>query len=70
MSKNLALVVNIEFQDSISTDEDIREIAANVALAIKREACNMGISPEESDTFARSVSISYQGVEIVTDSFV
>jgi len=66
MSRKVQFSVTIEFQDKIVLDSDIIEIANNIAQAIKREALNHSIAPEDSDTHTIGVSVipQYLGEEI------
>jgi hypothetical protein len=58
MNKKITMVVTVEFEDSIYDDNEVKEVAENVASAIEREAKNYGITPDNSETFVRSISVS------------
>jgi hypothetical protein len=61
MSRKLSFTVTLEFADKITDDQDILEIASNIARAIKREAdSGDGIVTDFSDTFTKSVSVKPQ----------
>lgn len=61
MSRKLSFTVTLEFADKITDDQDILEIASNIARAIKREAdSDDGIVTDFSDTYTKSVSVKPQ----------
>ena len=61
MSRKLSFTVTLEFADKITDDQDILEIASNIARAIKREAdSGDGIVTDFSDTFTKNVSVKPQ----------
>ena len=68
MSRKLSFTVTLEFADKITDDQDILEIASNIARAIKREAdSGDGITTEFSDTYTKSVSVKPQFLdEVIT----
>ena len=68
MSRKLSFTVTLEFADKITDDQDILEIASNIARAIKREAdSGDGIVTEFSDTYTKSVSVKPQFLdEVIT----
>ena len=55
--KTVELKLEITFEDSISDDNEIREIMENVVRAIQNEAggMGMGIAPEKSDTYTTKI---------------
>jgi len=55
--KKLTFTVTIEFEDKINADLEIREVAQNLADAIKFAVDHQGIAPEESETFTRSIEV-------------
>ena len=63
--KKITFVVSIDFEDKIYSDDDIQEIANNVANGLIRQANNEGLAPEESDTFTNAITISNGGVILV-----
>jgi len=66
MSKKVKFVVELEFEDSISDDNEIKEIAKNIAEALKHAANTYGLAPEKSETFTKSVIVSERGLELST----
>lgn len=68
MSRKLSFTVTLEFADKITDDQDILEIASNIARAIKREAdSGDGIVTEFSDTYTKSVLVKPQFLdEVIT----
>lgn len=57
--KNFQVTINIKFADSISgTDEDIQEMTAKIAGALKHECdSGMGIAPESSETYTTEIQV-------------
>lgn len=66
MNKKITMIVTVEFEDSIYDDDERREVAENVANAIEREANNCGITPENSETFVKNISVSNGNVFNIT----
>ena len=65
--KKIAFAVTIEFEDKISDDNEILEVASNIARAIKNEVNGMGIVPEDSETYTKSISVKPIGMdEVIT----
>lgn len=60
MSKTLTFTVQVEFEDKITDDLLIMEVAQNIANAVENEVCAMGIAPEDSETYTKSVSVKPQ----------
>jgi hypothetical protein len=58
MSKQVLLRVELEFADGIYQDEDVMEIAQNVARAIVAETNGQGIAPQEGDTYLEVVRVT------------
>jgi quercetin dioxygenase-like cupin family protein len=64
MSKKLTFTVTVEFEDKIYDDGEVLEVAKNIAHAIEQEADRgIGIAPEASETFTRSVEVKPQFLE-------
>lgn len=51
-------MVEIEVNDSITDDTELKEMAGNIAYAIADGCRNMGIVPENSETFTKLVRVS------------
>ena len=66
MSKKLTFTVTVEFEDKIVDDNEVLEVGENIARAIENESNGMGVAPESSETFTRSVEVesSIHGVNI------
>lgn len=61
MSKKLTFSVTLTFESAINDDNDIIEIANNIARAIKNEANNgMGIVTDFSDTYTEKIEVKPQ----------
>ena len=59
MSKDLTFRVELTFNTKIVSDDEIMEIAHNIARAIKNEAENgVGISPEYSDNYTEIIRVT------------
>ncbi len=62
--KKQTFIVTLTFEDKISDDNDILEIAKNIARAIKNEANNgMGITTDFSDTYTKTIQVKPQFLE-------
>lgn len=57
MNKTQRFIVEIVTEDSITGDEQINEMAQNIADAITTYSDTMGITPEDSETFTRIVYV-------------
>ena len=55
--RKVTLTIVLEFEDKISDDNELREVAENVAEAIVSHANTAGIAPEASETFLRNVDV-------------
>ena len=65
--KKITFTLTLEFEDKISSDEEIKEVAENIARAIRSDANTCGIAPEESETFTKDITVSSDvlGIKIV-----
>jgi hypothetical protein len=55
--KTLKLELNLVFSEKITSDDDIQEIVTNVLNGLVRQTSEIGISPENSDTFIQSIFV-------------
>lgn len=60
MSKIQTFSVTLTFSDDIVGDDELMEIANNVARAIQLETNGLGISPADSDSFTTKVEVTPQ----------
>lgn len=61
MSKSLNFNVTLTFESAINDDNDIIEIAKNIARAIENEVNNgHGITTDFSDTYTESIRVTPQ----------
>jgi len=58
--KQVTFTVTVTFNDPIS-EADIQEVADNVAAAINHHAHDIGMAPEDSDTFTTHVQVAHRG---------
>lgn len=58
--KKLQFTITVEFEDNINDDNDIMEVAGNIANAIIFYADGMGIAPENGDTYTKAVTVKPQ----------
>jgi hypothetical protein len=58
MSKTISFRVEVTFADNVEKDEEIMEIAQNIARAIKLETNGEGISPRNGDTYTREIRVT------------
>ena len=71
MSKQLKLIVTVDFSDPITDDNEIMEVAKNILRAIKHGyTSGEGISPEDSEGITEKVTVTPQFLdESVTETF-
>jgi hypothetical protein len=64
MSRKLTFSVTLTFESAINDDNDILEIAKNIARAIKSEAdTGQGITTDFSDTYTEKVEVKPQFID-------
>lgn len=56
--KKISYIVEVEFEDHINDDNEINEVGNNILGAISTAVINEGITPESSETFTKSVSVT------------
>jgi hypothetical protein len=56
----IQFTVTLEFADKITDDNEIIEVANNIARAISSEVSSMGIAPEDSDNYTVGGTIKPQ----------
>lgn len=57
MAKSILFQVELEFESNIEQDEDVIEVARNIARAIVAETRGQGISPQNGDTYLEIVRV-------------
>jgi hypothetical protein len=64
-------IVEIVTEDSITDDNEINEMAQNIADAIKHGADTSGIVPEASETFTKNIYVKgwYSDKQIIEHTF-
>lgn len=63
--KKIAFLVTLEFTDKICDDNELQEVAENVARAIKNETnSGIGIAPENSEAITKSVEVSSDFLDV------
>jgi len=60
MAKNLSFRVELTFESNIEQDEDVMQVAQNIARAIVAETNGVGISPQNGDTYLEIVRVTPQ----------
>jgi NAD(P)H-hydrate repair Nnr-like enzyme with NAD(P)H-hydrate epimerase domain len=55
--KKLTFTVTIEFEDKITQDNEISEVADNIADAIVDAARGFGIAPNDSETYTKAIEV-------------
>jgi len=71
MSKKLTFTVTVEFADKIVDDNEVLEVANNIANAIVYDANTIGIAPENSETYTEGVEVKPQFVDgVVTRKII
>lgn len=64
-------IVEVVTEDKISDDNEVNEMAQNIANAIVNEANTHGIVPEDSETFTKIVYVKgwYSDKQIIEHTF-
>lgn len=62
--KKVIYTVVVEFSDKIVDDNEIQEVANNIAEGLKLQAHGEGLAPEDSDAYTESVAVAKDGLEI------
>ena len=60
MSKSISFRVELTFESNIERDEDIMNVAQNIARAIVAETNGQGIAPQDGDTYLETVRVTPQ----------
>ena len=60
MAKSITFHVELEFESNIDQDEDVMQVAQNIARAIVAETNGQGISPQNGDTYLEIVRVTPQ----------
>ena len=67
--KKLSFTVTIGFADSVNDDNEINEVATNILNGLIEQVNHKGLTPEESETFTKTIQISKDGKDIIKHSF-
>jgi hypothetical protein len=63
--KRISFVVHLTFADDISgSEEQLKEIANNIAESLKHTADTAGLAPEDGETFTESIEVSESGITL------
>jgi hypothetical protein len=57
MSKTLTFTVTLKFESKITDDNDVIQVAENIARAIVSETNGLGIAPQNGDTYLQNVEV-------------
>ena len=69
--KKLSFTVTLTFESKISDDNEIMDVAKNIARAIKAETNGIGISPLDGDTYLKTILVKPLGFdEVVTENVI
>ena len=58
MSKSISFRVELTFESNAERDEDIMNVAQNIARAIVAETNGQGIAPQDGDTYLEEVRVT------------
>jgi hypothetical protein len=58
MSKSELFRIELTFADEIKSDEELQQIAQNIARAIVAETNGQGIAPQEGETYLEIVRVT------------
>lgn len=56
--KEIKFLVTLTFADSLTNENEINEVANNIANALKYEADTHGLAPEASETYTEKIEVS------------
>jgi hypothetical protein len=60
MKKTISFRVELEFESEITQDEDVMQVAENIAEAIKDGTNGKGIAPQNGDTYLEIIRVTPQ----------
>lgn len=60
MSKSITFRVELTFESEIVNDNDVMNVAQNIARAIVNETNGQGIAPQDGDTYLEIVRVTPQ----------
>ena len=60
MSKSLTFIVTLSFTEKVTDDNEIMEVAKNIADAIKVQVDGYGIAPEDNEAFTAKINVKPQ----------
>ena len=63
MAKEITFSVTLQFESNIDQDEDVMQVAKNIARAIVAETNGQGISPQNGDTYLEVVKVTPQFID-------
>jgi len=71
MSKSVSFRVELEFESNIEQDEDVMQVAENIARAIVAETNGIGIAPQNGDTYLERVRVTpwYLNKAVIKDVY-
>jgi hypothetical protein len=72
MSKTLTFIVTVAFAEKVVSDEEIKEVANNLARAVRNEANGEGFAPSESDNYTVGVKVvpQYLPDYVIDENFI
>jgi hypothetical protein len=65
----LIYTVVVEFHDKVVDDNEVKEVAQNILTGLVDQVNTAGLSPEDSETFTKSIAVAKDGIEIVREDF-
>ena len=64
--RKITFTVTLEFADKISDDNEVQEVAQNIANSLKHDAEHYGLAPENSDNYTKSIEVANSGLILST----
>lgn len=58
MNKSISFRVELTFADEITSEEELKQIAQNIARAIVAETNGQGIAPQDGETYLEIVRVT------------
>jgi hypothetical protein len=55
--RKLQFTVTVKFSDKVTDDNEVVEVANKIADAVHRQAMDVGLAPDFSDAYTKSVEV-------------
>ena len=70
MSKKITFTVEVEFEDNVTKDNDINDVADSILIALVSEVNNGGgLAPVDSETFTKAITVTKSGMFSISSEY-